>query len=135
MPEIKFTQEDLLERTQLSPGWRTLICKSTEEGPGKQDPSSITYPCVFIVDGGPENGVPIRHWFSEKAMGRMVDYIKCFTGGKIEVGKVYDLAQTVGLRVEGYCQYDLGQGYNVIKDWRPASKSATANKAGNGEKK
>lgn len=127
MPEIKFTQENLLERTQLGPGWRTLVCKSVEEGPGVKDPSSITYTCMFVVDAGPETGVPIRFWFSDKAMGRMVDYIKCFIpGGKVEVGKVYDLAQTIGLKVDGYCQYDIGQGYNVIKDWRPAAKKEAA---------
>lgn len=126
MPEIKFTQEDLLERTQLAPGWRSLICKSVDEGPGKTDPSSIVYSCVFVVDGGPENGVPIRHWFSEKAMGRIVDYVRCFVS-KVEAGKVYDLNQTVGLKVDGYCQYDVVQGYNTIKDWRQnkaAAKSA-----------
>lgn len=121
MPEIKFSQEDLLERTQLQPGWYNLLCKSVTEGPGKTDPSSIVYTCVFVVDGGAANGVPIRHWFSEKAMGRIVDYIKCFLpNGKVEAGKVYDLDQTVGLRVGGYCQYDLNQGYNVIKDWKPS---------------
>lgn len=125
MPEIKFTQEDLLERTQLPPGWQTLICKSIDEGPGKTDPSSIVYSCVFVVDGGAANGVPIRHWFSEKAMGRIVDYIKCFVT-KVEVGKVYELSQTIGLKVGGYCQYDLAQGYNVIKDWKPASKAAAS---------
>lgn len=127
MPEIKFTQEDLLERTQLSPGWRVLVPKSIDEGPGKTDPSSIVYPCKFVVDEGKEKGVPINHWFSEKAQGRIVDYIKCFVpGGKLEAGKVYELSQTIGLKVEGYCQYDPGQGYNVIKDWRPVSKGAAA---------
>ena len=123
MPEIRFTEEDLLERTQLTPGWRVLLVKSTDEGPGKNDPSSITYPCVFVVDEGKEKGVPIRHWFSEKAMGRIVDYIKCFIpNGKLEAGKTYELSQTVGLKVEGYCMYDLDQGWNTIKDWRPVQK-------------
>ena len=78
MPEIRFTQEDILERTQLSPGWRTLVCKSVTEGQGKTDPTSTVYTCMFSVDNGSETGVPIRHWFSEKAMGRIVDYIRCF---------------------------------------------------------
>lgn len=123
MPQVKFTQEDLLERTQLNPGWQILVCKSIEEGPGKNDPSSVVYSCVFVVDCGtcPANGVPIRHWFSEKAMGRIVDYIKCFIQ-KVEPGMIYDLDKTIGLKVEGYCQYDPGQGYNVIKDWRPLKK-------------
>ena len=130
MPEVKFTQEDILERTQLAPGWREMVCKSVEEGPGKNDPSSIVYTCMFVVECAcPENGVPIRHWFSEKAMGRVVDYIKCFIpGGKVEPGKAYELAQTIGMKVGGYCQYDLAQGYNVIKDWRPAGKGAAATK-------
>lgn len=123
MPEIKFTQEDLLERTQLSPGWRTLVVKGIDEGPGKNDPSSIVYASTFVIEGGPENGVPIRHWFSEKAMGRIVDYLKCFVpNGRLEPGKVYELNQTIGLKVEGYCQYDIAQGWNTIKDWRPAKK-------------
>ena len=135
MPEVKFTQEDLLERTQLSPGWRVLICKSIEEGPGKTDPTSIVYTCVFVVDDGKEVGVPIRHWFSEKAMGRIVDYVKCFlAGGKAEAGKVYELDQTVGKRVEGYCQYDMNQGYNVIKDWRPNKLSKEAAGGNSGKK-
>ena len=122
MPEVKFTPEDLLERTQLTPGWRTLICKSITEGPGTKDPSSIVYTCLFVVDGGSENGVPIRHWFSEKAMGRIVDYVKCFIS-KVEPGMIYDLDKTIGMKVEGYCQYDLMQGYNTIKDWRPIGKT------------
>ena len=124
MPEIKFTQEDLLERATLSPGWRTLVVKSVEEGPGKNDPTSTVYPCVFVIECQcPENGMPIRHWFSEKAMGRMVDYLKCFVpNGKLEAGKIYNLDQTIGKRVQGYCQYDPAQGYNIIKDWKPAEK-------------
>lgn len=129
MPEVKFTQEDLLERTQLQPTWYTVVCKSVEEGPGKNDPSSIVYACVFIVEDGPAKGVPVRHWFSEKAMGRVVDYIRAFMpGGKVEPGKVYDLDQTIGLKVGAYIQYDPVQGYNTIKDWRPASKAGMATK-------
>ena len=125
MPEIRFTQEDLLERTQVNPGWKVLVVKSIDEGPGKNDPSSIVYPCVFVVDGGPENGVPIKHWFSEKAQGRIVNYLKCFVpGGKLEAGKSYELSQTVGLKVEGYCKYDPEQGYNRIEDFRPHQKGA-----------
>jgi hypothetical protein len=127
MPEVRFTQEDLLERKQLSPGWRTLKVKSIEEGPGKNDPTSIVYSCVFVVDAGAEQGVPIRHWFSEKAMGRIVDYLKAFMPkGELEVGKTYELNNTIGFQVDGYCLYDPKQGYNTIQDWRPAPKKQGA---------
>jgi hypothetical protein len=128
MPEVKFTKENLLERTQLSPGWRLLKVKEMEEGPGKSDPTSTVWSYIFIVHAGPEVGVPIRHWFSEKAMGRLVDFVKCFTGGKVEEGKSYDLNSTVNRLVEGYVQYDLQQGFNVIKDFRPAPASAQVSK-------
>jgi hypothetical protein len=129
MPQVKFTAEDLLERTQLTPGWRVLKCKEMTEGPGKSDPQSIVYACIFVVES-PEKGVPIRHWFSEKAQGRIVDYVKCFIpGGKAEANKVYELNDTVGFAVEGYCAYDPKQGYNTILDWRPVQKAQAPQKA------
>lgn len=135
MPEVRFTKENLLERKQLSPGWRNLLVKSIEEGPGKNDPSSIVYACKFVIDDGPEKGVPINHWFSEKAMGRIVDFVKCFVpaGTEVEEGKSYELNQTVGKKVGGYCKYNMSQGFNVIEDWRPAG--ADTKGAGNGGKK
>lgn len=132
MPIVRFTKENLLERKQLQPGWRVLEVKSIEEGPGKNDPSSIVYACKLTISDGPEAGVPINHWFSEKAQGRIVDFVKCFVPGEVEEGKDYELAQTVGKKVGGYCKYNMSQGFNVIEDWRPA----TAGKApGNGGKK
>jgi hypothetical protein len=120
MPQIKFSQENLLERKQLTAGWRKLRVKSIEEGPGKKDPTSTVWECMFIVnDNTPDNGVPIRHWFSEKAMGRAVDFIKCFTGGKVDVDKVYELSECINRDVMGHCHYDIDQKFNVIEDWRP----------------
>jgi hypothetical protein len=127
MPEVKFTKEDLLERSQLAPGWRTFKIKSVEERPGKSDPTATVWEIALVVTVGPETGVPVRHWFSEKAMGRMVDFIKCFLqGGKIEEGKSYNLDQTVNRLVDGYAQYDIQSGFNTIKDWRPSTPPAQA---------
>lgn len=123
MPKVTFTQEDLLERKQLEAGWRKLKVKSIEEGPGRNDPTSIVWSCVFTVADGADAGVPIRHWFSEKAMGRVVDYVKCFIeGGKVEAGKAYDLKTTESREVQGYCQFDMTQGFNTIKDFRPVGR-------------
>ena len=127
MPDITFTQENLLERTQLTAGWRELKIKSVDEGPGKKDPTATVWEVVFVVDDGKDLGTPIRHWFSEKAMGRIVDFVKCFTGGKVEAGKKYNLDSTVGRSVQGYCQYDMSQGFNVIKDFKPSKKGAAVN--------
>jgi len=122
MPKIKFSQENLLERNQLAPGWRKLKVKSIEEGPGKSDPTSIVWTCVFVVnDGSKDNGTPIRHWFSEKAMGRLVDFIRA-VAGKVDAEKEYELNDAVNREVMGYCKYDIEQKFNTIEDWRPLSQ-------------
>jgi hypothetical protein len=126
MPKIKFTKEDLLSRNQLAPGWRKLKCKSIEEGPGKKDPTSTVWECMFIISEGKEMGQPIRHWFSEKAMDRLVDYVKGFT--KAEENKEYELNDTVGREIMGYCLYDDTQGWNVIKDWKPVQTAVGGTK-------
>jgi hypothetical protein len=121
MPEVSFTQENLLERKQLSAGWRKLKVKSVTEKPGTSDPESITWPTVFVVDEGSDLGVPVNHWFTEKQMGRLAEFIKCFIpNGAVEPGKKYTLDSTVGRHVMGYVEYDIKTGFNSIKDFKPA---------------
>jgi hypothetical protein len=121
MPEVSFTKENLLERTQLKAGWRKLRVKSVDEGPGKSDPDSTVWPVVFTVDQeGQELGTPVNHWFTEKQMGRLSEFIACFITGGIVPGKSYPLESTVGRHVMGYVEYDVKSGFNVIKDFKPA---------------
>lgn len=121
MPEVTFDLSNLLERKQLSPAWRTLVVKSVDEKAGTKDPTSTTWPVVFTVDGGSDDGVPINHWFTEKQMGRLAAFIACFLpNGKAEVGKKYELTDTIGRKVEGYCLHDPDSSWNTIKDFRPA---------------
>lgn len=119
MPNVRFTRENLLERKQLKAGWRVLKVKSIEEKPGKNDPDSITWPTAFIVDSGEDMGVPINHWFTEKQMGRLSEFVKCFAGGDVKTDLDYDLNQVVGQLVQGYVEYDLQSGFNTIKDFKP----------------
>src|SRR6266403_2228550 len=120
MPEVSFTKENLLERKQLKAGWRKLKVKSVDEKPGVNDPDSITWPTVFIVDEGDDTGVPVNHWFTEKQMGRLSEFIRCFTGGTVDPNKKYKLEDTVGRYVMGYVEYDIKTGFNSIKDFKPA---------------
>lgn len=120
MPSVSFTKENLLERKQLKAGWRKLLVKSVDEKPGSNDPDSITWPTTFIVDEGEDAGVPINHWFSEKAMGRLSEYLRCFVpSGQLETGKEYKLESTVGRHVMGYAEYDAKTGFNSIRDFKP----------------
>lgn len=126
MPEVSFTKENLLERKQITFAWRKLKVKSVTEKPGTKDPDSTTWPTVFVVEDGPDVGVPINHWFTEKQMGRLAEYMKCFMTGDPVPGKKYLLEDTVGRQVIGYCGYDTESGFNVIKDFRSAQSGATA---------
>lgn len=125
MPEVQFTKENLLERKQLKAGWRKLKVKSVDERPGVNDPDSITWPTIFVVDEGDDTGVPVNHWFTEKQMGRLAEFVKCFSGD-VDTTKKYKLEQLVGRTVMGYVEYDIKTGFNTIKDFRPISQSQAA---------
>ena len=126
MPEVSFTKENLLERKQLKAGWRKLKVKSIDEKPGVNDPESITWPTIFVVDDGEDFGVPVNHWFTEKQMGRLSEFVKCFTGGEVSEGKSYKLESLVGRHVLGYVEYDIKTGFNSIKDFRPVTVAKSA---------
>jgi hypothetical protein len=125
MPGITFTKENLLERKQLKAGWRVLKVKSVTEKPGTADPESTTYPVTFIVESGEDIGAPVNHWFTEKQLGRLAEFIKCFVSGDVQVGKTYELSDTVGKMVQGYVEYDIKTGFNTIKDFKPAGKTTS----------
>lgn len=121
MPNVTFTKENLLERKNLSFEWRKLKVKSVSEKPGTKDPESTTWPTVFVVEGGKDHGVPINHWFTEKQMGRLAEFMKCFMKGDPEPGKSYEISDTVGREIMGYCGFDTDTGFNVIKDFKPVA--------------
>jgi hypothetical protein len=119
MPSVTFTKENLLERKQLKAGWRKLKIKSVSEGPGKNDPDSTVWPFVFIIDEGEDLGVPVNHWFTEKQMGRLSEFVACFTGGQVKEGVEIKLESLTGRHVMGYVEYDIKSGFNTIKDFKP----------------
>jgi len=77
-----------------------------------------------VVDEGDDLGVPVNHWFTEKQMGRLAEFIKCFTGGQVNTEKAYKLEETVGRHVLGYVEYDIKSGFNTIKDFKPVQQAA-----------
>lgn len=118
MPGVSFSPEDLASTNKLDAAWYKLNIKSIEEGPGKSDPSSTTYTCEFVVGEGKFKDTPIKHWFSDKMMVKVVIYIKCFVK-TVEAGKQYPLEATVGKTVMAYCQWDMERTSNVILDFKP----------------
>jgi len=122
MPTVTFSEQDLLERNQLPAGWYKMKVESVDEGLGKKDPTSIVWEIKFIITDEKQTNTPIRHWLSEKARGRVVDFVRCFTGGEVEKEKKYELSETIGREILGYTLYDPNQGFNVIKDFKPIGR-------------
>jgi hypothetical protein len=121
MPKVKFTEADLKD-SKLEPGWRLLDVKSVSDWkPGKKDPTSLTIECLFVVSEGKDAGTPIKHWFTEKQMNYLGRYIKCFVATPV-AGKEYEASETVGKKVQGYCENDISTGFNVVKDFRPVGR-------------
>ena len=118
MPEVKFSKEDLLQKQKVQAGWLKLVVKELSEKPGTNDPSSITYPCFMVVADGPQQGIPVRKYFTEKQMGDFSNFLACFMEGDIEVGKSYDYTKVIGRQVEGYCRYNSDMNWNEATDFR-----------------
>lgn len=117
MPKVRFSQEDLLQNKQLDAGFYKLKVKAITEGKGTTDPTSTTYTTDFVIEEGPNKGVPIRHWFSEKRMGNLVEFVRCF--GKVGSEEDVELSDTVGRNVIAYIQYEEGAfAGNKIKGFK-----------------
>jgi len=121
MPDVTFSQEDILTNTELTAGWYPMTLKEVSEGPGTKDPSSTTWTCEFEIMDGPSKGALIPTWFSSKMMANLINFIKCFVP-KLEPGKKYPLDQTKGKPVMGYVVFDLDRNANVIKSFKPVGK-------------
>lgn len=93
--------------------------KSIDQRNGKNDPDSITWPTQFVVESGEDEGVPVNHWFTEKQMGRLSQFLMCFGSGDVKTDLDYDLDQVVGQSVQGYVEYNIQSGFNEIKDFKP----------------
>lgn len=121
MPDVSFSQEDILSAGALEAKWYPVSLKTVSEGPGKKDPSSTTWTCEFEVVDGEAKGALVTTWFSSKMMKNAIRFIKCFVPN-LQPGTSYPIEQTVGKPVMAYIVYDLDQTSNVIKDFKPVGK-------------
>ena len=121
MPKVKFTKEDLLGRVQLNANWYKLkIGRILDWRPGKKDPEALVLEMHFVIDDGPNTGTVVKHWFSEKQMDRLADFMKIFAS-ELNTEKEYELDQLIGRQVLGYVKYDAGTKFNSIEDFKKAA--------------
>ncbi len=121
MPNIEFTESEILSLGDFSAGWYPMALRSVEEGPGTKDPSSTTYTCEFEVIDGERKGAMLTTWFSTKMPANIFNYIKCWVP-KPASGQKYPIESTKDKPVMGYVTFDLERNANVIKAFKPVGK-------------
>jgi hypothetical protein len=121
MPDVTFTQEDIVSSVAMEAGWQPIALKDVSEGPGTKDPSSTTWRCEFVVMDGPYKGATILHYFSNKMMKNVINYIACFVAKPV-AGQSYPLEGTKDKLVQGYCQHDISFNNNKIVSFKPVGK-------------
>ena len=121
MPEVSFTQEDIVSSQAMEAGWYPVTLKDISEGPGKKDPSSTTWTSEFEVIDGAYKGVVILYSFSSKMMKNVIQYVACFVG-KPEPGKSYPLEATKGKPIMAYVKFDMDFNKNAIAAFKPIGK-------------
>lgn len=121
MPNVEFTDSEVISLGEFSAGWYPMALRSVEEGPGTKDPSSTTYTCEFEVVDGEKKGAMITTWFSTKMPANIFNYIKCFVAKPV-AGQKYPLEGTKDKPLKGYVVYDLERNANVIKSFKPIDK-------------
>lgn len=126
MPFIfTITKEDQQRNKLVQPGWYVCKVKSITQGPGKNDPQSITTTVEFVIEDGPAKdaiGVPLTHWASEKAAGLQENLIVALTGKKLDPnGTSVDLEPAIGRKIKVYVKNDKYQGrmVNRCEDFAP----------------
>jgi hypothetical protein len=114
MPKIQFTERDLLRGKIVEPAWYVVNINNVGEAPSK-DGGSTNYPVEGVVvknaDTGDETfaGVPLDWNFNSKAIGFAAGYLASF-GADPQVGKRYELADTVGRDIEVFIETGEWQG-------------------------
>ncbi len=121
MPDVTFSEQDILTMKELPAGWYPMSMTSCSEGPGTKDPSSTTWTCEFEVVDGPFKGAIIPTWFSNKMIKNIGRYIRCFVAN-IAANQSYPLDSTIGKPVMGYVVFNMDRASNEIKDFKPVGK-------------
>lgn len=119
MPEVSFSNEDILAGKKMETGWRRFRIKSIIEKKGSKDPNSITWEVDAVCSAGPDQGVPIRFWFSEKMMKFLVAFVSVF--GEVKAGAKLELNNLVGKECEIMTVWNPDQKSNEAKEYRRAA--------------
>lgn len=116
MPQVEFTNRDLLRSTIVEPAWYRVRIETVGEAPAKQSEKgpSTNYPIegtvLFNGDNGDTKyaGVPIDWNFNSKAMGFAVGFLKAF-GVEPQAGVKIELKSAEGRELDVFIENDTWQ--------------------------
>lgn len=113
------TPEDMLRDKVLDPGWYPAKVKEVSQEPAKTDGSTNTI-VDLTVASGPNAGVPLRRYFSEKAPGFALNFIRSLGVALGPQGGTVDLSKAKGKVVEVYVKNETWEGRlrNSVEDFR-----------------
>jgi hypothetical protein len=128
--DFSISKEDMLRSKVVQPGVYVLLIKDINQGPGKNDPDSITTTVDFVIESGPDPkgiGVPLKYWISEKAAGLSQDFFVKVTGKALPDDGITmtadQLNSLIGRKVKAYLKPEKYQGkdQNKIDGFLPMS--------------
>lgn len=130
---MNITPADVKRSKIIQPGWYPFLITDIKEEPSA-DKKSVNV--VLDLEGkeGDAEGVPVKHWFSEKAPGFAIPFVRA-TGGRVTeeegIDPNYDFAAQRGKVVMGHVITSRGKDgtqppRNSIDDWAPVGASEAA---------
>lgn len=134
--KLNITPDDVKRNKLIKPGWFNFRITEVKEEPAA-DKQSVNI--VIDLEGleGDSLGVPVRHWFNEKAPGFAIPFVKA-TGGRVTeeegIDPNYDFAAQKGKVVKAKVITSRGKSgedrpRNAIDDWAPVAALADAGAA------
>jgi hypothetical protein len=116
------TDSDVKRAYKPKPGWYAIDIQEQKDESSDKD-GSMNCVLDFVVLGGPDPeavGVPIRHWFNEKAPSFIGPFVEAlgqeFKPGSFELGK-----NLIGMKLDGYIKQEPfgGRMVNKVTEFAP----------------
>jgi hypothetical protein len=125
MAKLTISASDMKRSTVLDQGWYLVEVTSVNEEPNaKGDSTNIIVDLVGLPSSDPDknkaSGVPLRRYFTEKAPGFAVNFIKACGGSVSDEGGTFDLSSAVGRKLQAFVKprpYE-GRMTNDVADFR-----------------
>lgn len=125
MPKLTIKPEDLKRSVVLDQGWYGVEVTSIGEEPNKAgDALNIIVDMVGLQSSDPDrnkaSGVPLRRYFTEKAPGFAVNFLKACGATVGEAGGTFEFSGAVGKKLDAFIKprpYE-GRMTNDVADFR-----------------